>query len=223
MAVCDSNYSFTLVDIGNYGQDSECEVLSNSVLGQAMKTGSLYLPDPDCIGSYSILTPYYFVGNAAFSLKIYMLRPYPGKYLEDDKRIFNYCLSRGRRVIDNAFGILATKFRICHCVIIAKPAKVTKIAQAACGLHNYLKISEAQNPPSFRLYCPHGYVDHEDRQGNLICGEWRQHDNSGLHAITHDDSNRFSKSAGEVCNTLKRYFSSTDGVIPSQEHHIHLT
>ena len=78
MAVCDSNCSFTLVDIGNYGRDSECGVLSNSVLGQAMKTGSLCLPDPDCIGSHSILTPYYFVGNAAFPLKIYMLRPYPG-------------------------------------------------------------------------------------------------------------------------------------------------
>ena len=44
--------------------------------------------DPDCIGSQSILTPYYFVGDAAFRLKTYMLRPYPGKYLEDDKRIF---------------------------------------------------------------------------------------------------------------------------------------
>ena len=45
------------------------------------------------------------------------------------------------------------KFWIFHCLIIAKPAKVT-ITQAACALHNYLKISEAQNPPLSRLYSP---------------------------------------------------------------------
>ena len=106
----------------------------------------------------------YLVGDSAFPLKTYMLRPYPGKYLEDNKRIFNYRLSRARRVIENAFGILATKFRIFRRAIIAKPEKVTRITQAACALHNYLKISEMHSPPSSRVYCPPGYVDREDER-----------------------------------------------------------
>ena len=69
MVMCDSNYCFTLLDIGNYGRHSNCGVLSNSVFGQVMETGSLCQPNPDCIGSQSILTPYYFVSDAAFPLK----------------------------------------------------------------------------------------------------------------------------------------------------------
>ena len=223
MAVCDSNYCFTLLDIGNYGRHSDGGVLSNSVFGQAMERGSLGLPDPDYIGSQRILLPYYFVGDSAFPLKTYMLRPYPGKYLDDQKRIFNYRLSRARRIIENAFGILATKFRIFRRPIIAEAEKVTKITKAACALHNFLKISEAQNPASLRVYCPPGYIDHEDRQGNVIHGDWRQYDSSGLCAITHVGSNRFSKSAGDMRDTLKSYFSSSEGAVPWQQHHIHST
>ena len=64
----------------------------------------------------------------------------------------------------NAFGILSTKLRVFRWLIIAKPSKVTKVVQAACVLHNYLKITEALLPPSFRYYCPSGYIDQEDRQ-----------------------------------------------------------
>ena len=32
--------------------------------------------------------PYFFVADAAFSLKPYRLRPFPGRYLPENKRIF---------------------------------------------------------------------------------------------------------------------------------------
>lgn len=221
MAVCDSNYFFMLLDIGNYGRHSDGRVLANSRFCHAMEKGSLYLPDLDFISRN--LVPYYFIGNAAFPLKTYTLRPYPGKYLPDDNRIFNYHHSRARRVIKNAFGILVTKFRIFRRPFIAKPEKVTKITQAACALHNYLKISEARNPSSMRPYFPPGYLHHEDRQGNLLYGDWRHHDNSsGLQPVSHIGSNRCSRPAGEVHNILKSYFSSHDRALLWQEHHIHL-
>ena len=100
-----------------------------------------------------------------------MLRPFPGKYLEECKQIFNYRLSRARRIIEITFGILAAKFRIFKRPIIAKPEKVTKITKAACCLHNYLKMSEAANQGS--RYCAPGLIDQEDRFGNHIPGDWR--------------------------------------------------
>ena len=55
------------------------------MFGQAMESGNLGVPDPDCIHRQTIPTPYFFVGDAAFPLKTYILRPYPGKYLPDEK------------------------------------------------------------------------------------------------------------------------------------------
>ena len=46
-----------------------------------------------------------------------------------------------------------------------------KIAQAACALHNYFKISEMNSPLSTQIYCPPGYLDKEDSQGNVILGD----------------------------------------------------
>ena len=112
MAVCDYNYCFTLLDIGDYGRQSDGGIFSNSLFGRAMESESLFIPDPDNITGQTSPTPYFFVGDAAFPLKRYMLRPYPGKYLPDNKRIFNYRLSRARRVIENTFGILATKINL---------------------------------------------------------------------------------------------------------------
>ena len=141
------------------------------------------LPAADIIPSQTSPAPYFFVGDAAFPLKTYLLRPYPGTYLPDNKRIFNYRLSRARRVIENTFGILDTKFRIFQNLIIANPEKVAKVTQVACVLDNYLKISEMHCPPSARHYCPPGYVDHEDRYVNIIPGDWRTEDNNPLHSV----------------------------------------
>ena len=76
MAVCDANYCFTLIEIGNYGRHSNGGVFSNSLFGQAMENGTLGIPDPDCIGEQTQKTPYFFVGDA-FQLTNYMLRPFP--------------------------------------------------------------------------------------------------------------------------------------------------
>ena len=184
LAVCDYNYCFTLLDIGDYGRMSDGGVLSNSSFGNAMKTNSLALPNAETVPGIKSPIPYFFVGDQVFPLSTNMLRPYPSSYLQLNQRIFNYRLSRTRRVIENAFGILSTKFRVFRRLIIAKPSKVTKVVQAACVLHNYLKITEALLPPSSKYYCPSGYIDQEDRQGNVIPGNWRSEGDNRLQSVT---------------------------------------
>jgi hypothetical protein len=53
------------------------------------------------------------MGDEAFPLKTYLLKPYPGSQNKGDneKRILNYMLSRSRRVVENTFGILSQKFQ----------------------------------------------------------------------------------------------------------------
>ena len=127
-----------------------------------------------------------------------MLRPYPGRKLSgtsfsiykhklDDKAIFNYPLSRARRVIENSFGILAARWRVLRRPIIANPDKVRLYVQAAVALHNYLRTTESS------VYCPPGYTDGEDGSGNEIDGRWRQEEDTtlGMQQIGQTGSNRF--------------------------------
>ena len=113
LAVCDAHYRFTLVDIGDNGCHSDGGVLTNSDFGQALKNGALSIPsDRPLTGTTRPNLPYVFVGDEAFPLKMNMLRPYPGKNLPEREAIFNYRLSRARRIIENSFGILASRWRL---------------------------------------------------------------------------------------------------------------
>jgi len=58
--------------------------------------------------------PYVLVGDEAFPLKIYLFRP-QSKHHEggdESKKIYNYHLSRARRVVENAFGILLSHWSL---------------------------------------------------------------------------------------------------------------
>lgn len=53
---------------------------------------------------------YVIVGDEAFPLKSYLMRSYPGREeLSIEKKVFNYRLSRARRIIENTLGILAAQ------------------------------------------------------------------------------------------------------------------
>ena len=222
LAVCDARYCFTLLDIGDAGRHSDGGVLTNSAFGQALESGSLSLPCPEPLpGQVSPVPYFFFVGDAACPLKTYLLRPYPGRFLPQGKQIFNYHLSRARRVIENIFGIMATKFRIFSRAIVANPDKVTKITKSACCLHNYLRICEMHNPPSSCLYCPPGYVDREHGQGNVIPGDWRSEISSGaLQSVQRIGSNSYSCLASELRDSIMNFMTTPEGEIPWQYAHV---
>lgn len=80
-----------------------------------------------------------FVADDAFSLNTYLIKPYNRRNLTREQGIFNYRLSRVRRISENAFGILASKFRIFERPIPLIPHKVDKIFLACCAIHNWLR------------------------------------------------------------------------------------
>lgn len=87
----------------------------------------------------NIKFPYYIVGDEAFPLKRNLLRPYGGRNLSEDKRIFNEKLSTARRIIENSFGILANRFRIFHTLISCKPEVANSIIKSTVVLHNFIR------------------------------------------------------------------------------------
>ena len=82
------------------------------------------------------------------------MKPFPSRCLTRPERIFNYRLSRARRTVENAFGILANRFRVFHIAICLQPDNAESAAIAACILYNIIRnrklanaaIGESENP-----------------------------------------------------------------------------
>ena len=100
MGICDANYKFILVDIGNTGWNSDGGVLTNSKIDHIINDQkNKNLPIPEVILETSQAFPYVFVGDDAFPLRANLLKPYPREALHRKERIYNYRLSRARRII----------------------------------------------------------------------------------------------------------------------------
>ena len=108
-------------------------------------------------------------------------------YLSEKESVFNYRLSRARRIIENSFGILAARWRIFRRPLIADPNRAVIFSKAAIVLHNYLRTTEST------VYCPPGFIDGEDGAGNVIDGVWRQDEDPchGFRSLQRVGSNRF--------------------------------
>lgn len=139
LAVCDANYRFLFIDVGSYDYESDSSIYENNIVFRKMQENTLNIPNdrPVAVGGEPL--PFVLVGDEAFRLSPHVLRPYAGrdKDLPQMKRIFNYRLSRARRCIECAFGILTNKWHIFH-----KPLSVMNaetIIRACCILHNFVR------------------------------------------------------------------------------------
>ena len=123
MAVADADYCFISVEVGAYSSSRDSNVFKNSTFGKLMQSNKLTIPDPRVLPSDAegLSMPFVLVGDEAFALSEHVLRPYPNKTLTRLKRIYNYRLSRARRIVECTFGILANKWRIFQRPIDVKP------------------------------------------------------------------------------------------------------
>lgn len=132
-----------MVDIGAEGRQSDGGVLRNSDMGRCFEEGTLKLPNAKPIEINGPALPYVLLADEAFPLTKYMMRPYPrSTKLDLRKKVFNYRLSRARRVVESAFEILAARRRIYRRPITASIANAKKIVQATVALHNFIIINE---------------------------------------------------------------------------------
>ncbi|XP_037581495.2 uncharacterized protein LOC119464548 [Dermacentor silvarum] len=215
MAAVDSNYQYTIIDVGAQGRQSDGGILKNSEFGKALASGTLGTPSASCLPGTRTAAPYAFVGDEAFQLRKDFMRPFPAKQLTDERRVFNYRLSRARRCVENAFGITAARWRVLLRTINLHPTNVDYVIKAACILHNFIMKLNAQT---------HGYVDREDSFGNVIPGHWRQSvegeardgSQSNYFSLASTHARNFPTEAADARNIFTAYFCSTFGEVAWQ-------
>lgn len=188
LALVDAHYKFLYVDIGSFWRISDGGVYNSSSISTALETGQLnacQLPNSE------IISPFVIVADDAFALKTNIMKPYGSRNLTVNQRIF----SRARRVVENAFGIMCSRFRVFGKAIPLAPEKVQTIVMAACCLHNYL----LRNPVSASQYMP------EDTNPT-----------TDLQTIRHQGSNRSSKAAMAIWDDLCNFVVSESGLVSWQ-------
>ena len=94
------------------------------------------------------------------------MKPLALRNMTRQQRIYNYRLSRARRIVENAFGILASRFR---CLLTTMPTKtntVESLVLACCCLHNLMRIRYPTTQNNM--------LDHEDPVTHQVNpGAWR--------------------------------------------------
>ena len=136
--------------------------------------------------------------------------------MADDERIFNYRLSRARRVIENAFGILRARWRIFSGPIECNVDKAVDVTKACVALHNYLCVADTARTEGPR------YVENTLVDSDTALGEWR--------AIVVDDNNlaglrntaaRATRAGQGVRDAFKSYFQTPAGRVQWQDNVLH--
>lgn len=215
MAICDANYKFLYVDAGCNGRISDGGIFNKSSFATALDNNELPIPSPRALSGRYLPVPYVIVADDAFALRPTLMKPFPGRNLTVSQRIFNYRLSRARRIIENAFGIMSAKFRVMRSPILLDADKSRKVTLACCTLHNFLITRKSS------VYTTAGSVDQYGYDGAMIEGSWRRDaPDHTMYPLERDPGRYISYNAKKVREEFENYFTSANGELPWQYKYI---
>ena len=146
VGLVDGEYKFRWVDAGTEGSCSDGQIFNASQLKRRVEDGRIGFPDPAPITQGGADVPYFILVDGAFALKTWLMKPYGRRMLTREERIANYRISRGRRVVENAFGILVSRFRVLRTTIELPPATVREVVFTCVVLHNILRSQYLGQP-----------------------------------------------------------------------------
>ena len=150
LALVDADYKFLWVNVGVSGSLSDAQIFNHSKLKRRIENGTLGLPPPEPLGPGGPDLHYFLLGDNAFALMPWLVKPYSRRQLTREERIAKYRISRGRRVVKNSFGILVNRFRVLLTTMEQRPKVVRDIVLTCVVLHNMLKSHQggADRPPT---------------------------------------------------------------------------
>ncbi|CAH1997306.1 unnamed protein product [Acanthoscelides obtectus] len=209
-ALTDANYKFIYIDVGTNGRIGDSGVYNKSKLKKCLADNSiLNIPAGKNLPGANIATPYVVLADDAFPLSYNVMKPYPLKNITREEKIYNYRLSRGRRIVESSFGILASRFRVFLTTINLCPEKVTKIVLAACTIHNLL-IDRRKH-----LYTCHEIIS-RSRKGHTFLDVLSHEELQELQTLTTQTRTVGNRHGREIRENFKIFYNGA-GKVPWQE------
>lgn len=207
LAVVDADYKFIWVDVGANGSTSDCAVFNQSDLKAALETGTLGLPPQTALPGDDTPIPHFLIGDDAFPLRQWLMKPFSSRHLSDEERIYNYRLSRARRVVENAFGILANRYRCLLSTLQQTTDTVKSIVLATVCLHNLMR----SRYPGIQ----NALLDREGDNHQVVPGAWR--DEQVFEEVNNVRGPTSETRRGKRQRLfLKHYYNSEVGSVPWQ-------
>lgn len=213
MAIAAANYSFITIDVGAKGAEGDANVFARTEIGRMIKEDcpNLNLPPDALVGNQYL--QYFFIGDDAFPLTKRIMKPYSPnrrqKVLTPQEIVFNYRLSRARRCVENAFGILVSKWACVGKTFHCDSETAKNIVAACCSLHNYM-INRKD-----RTYIPERFKDIIDSEGEYVQGIWRSYNNK-MCPLQNNIVGRPNEMGVQSREVLKNFVNSTQGKVSFQ-------
>lgn len=137
--VADADKKFITIEAGARGKQSDGGTFSSSALFRLLEENSFNMPSDNELPGTNIKLPHVLIGDEAYPLKPYLMRPFPSRNLTPIKENFNKRLSTPRKCIECAFGILKAKWGIFSTDIEVNVKRAISIIKCACILHNVIR------------------------------------------------------------------------------------
>lgn len=137
-AVVDANYKYIFIDVGGFGCQHDAATFKASQLYRAIVQKKLDFPISSRVENSNLFLPYFFIGDGAYALSEFLIKPFRITQLLHEQLIFNQQLSRARVVVENAFAHTSQKWRILLAPINKSPEIVNMIIKCTCVLHNVI-------------------------------------------------------------------------------------
>lgn len=135
----DSNYKFVCVEASAVGSQADVGFFSISSLGKSIESKEFDFPEPAALPNSTAVVPFVILADKGFPLKQNVLKPYISNHeLTTEEKNFNYKLNKTRVYIENAFGIIASQFRLFNNQVEITTSRLDLVVIVAFLLHNIL-------------------------------------------------------------------------------------
>lgn len=136
--VADADKKFITIEVGAKGKQSDGGIFAASTLFQLLNKNKFNVPPNKELPGTIIKLPHVLIGNEAYPLKTFLMRPFPSRNLNYNRQNYHKCSSAARKCVECAIGILCAKWRILGKDIEVSSDKAVHIIKCFC-IHQFIQ------------------------------------------------------------------------------------